>query len=45
MVEIVLNEYISQAEMCLEVISQKLISNCYQTAKEKCDELNTELEK
>ncbi len=40
-----LKEYISQAEKCLEVISQKLISNCYKTAKKKFEELNIELEK
>ena len=40
-----LKEYISQAENCLEVISQKLISNCYKTAKRNFEELNIKLEK
>jgi len=40
-----LNKYIFQSEKCLEVICQKLISNCYKTAKEKYDELNTKLDK
>jgi hypothetical protein len=40
-----LNEYISKAENCLKTISKKLISNCYQTAKVKFNELNEKLEK
>lgn len=40
-----LNEYISNAETCLKIISIKIISNCYQTAKEKYDELNEKLER
>jgi hypothetical protein len=39
-----LNEYIYQAEKCLVVISKKVISNCYKTAKEKFGELNSKLE-
>ncbi len=40
-----LNDYILNAESCLKVISKKVISNCYQTAKEKFDELNEKLER
>ena len=40
-----LNEYISESEKCLESICQKQISNCYRTAKDKYEELNTKLEK
>lgn len=40
-----LNDYIVQAENCLKAISKKLISNCYQTAKEKFKELNEKLER
>lgn len=40
-----LNGYILQAENCLKIISKKVISNCYQTAKGKFEELNNKLER
>ncbi len=40
-----LDEYIMMTEKCLEIICQKMISNCYNSAKAKCDELNDELRK
>jgi len=40
-----LGEYTTMTEKCLETICQKMISNCYNSAKEKCDELNNELKK
>ncbi len=40
-----LNDYILEAENCLKIISKKVISNCYQTAKEKFEKLNNELER
>lgn len=39
-----LNEHTFLVERCLEAICRKLISNCYNTAKEKVSELNNELE-
>lgn len=40
-----LDDYITMTDKCLETICKKMISNCYNSAKEKCDELNYELEK
>ncbi len=40
-----LSNYISQAEDCLKTISRKVISNCYQTAREKYDDLNEKLDR
>ena len=40
-----LDEYITMTEECLESICKKMISNCYLSSKEKCEELNKELEK
>ncbi len=40
-----LNDYILQAENCLKIISKKVISNCYQSAKGKFEELNEKLER
>jgi len=40
-----LNEYVSQAEDCLKIISRKVISNSYQTAREKFNDLIDKLER
>lgn len=40
-----LNDYISLAEDCLKTISRKVISNCYQTAREKFNDLNEKLDR
>ena len=39
-----LNEYITKTEETLEIICEKLISNCYKSTKEKRKEINNELE-
>jgi hypothetical protein len=40
-----LGDYNSLAEGCLNEISKKVISNCYQTSKEKFQELNDKLDR
>jgi hypothetical protein len=40
-----LDNYILNAETCLRTIAKKIISNCYQTSKEKFNELNAKLDK
>lgn len=40
-----LSDYVSQAEDCLKIISKKVISNCYHTAKDKLNDLNEKLER